>query len=443
MTELLIVLVLVLLNGFFAMSEMAMVTARRAKLLEMGKRSRGARVAVKLSEHPEHFLSTVQVGITLIGVLTGYFGGEAIGLAIASALAGWFPSISHYAEPIGIGLAVFLITLMALIFGELVPKRFALTRAERIAARVAIPMRGLAMVAAPAVWLLSLTTRLVLRLLRVESFSTEKVTEEEIRLMLAESHEQGVLERDERVMMDRVMRLSDRDAESLMTPRTRIVWLDASLPMQDNLTTMREAPFSRYPVHRGSDQEVIGILESKNVIAHIDRKPFELFAKLRAPLFVADSTPALKLLEIFREEAAYMALVVDEYGDIQGMVTIKDMLDAVTGRIGTVVAQAGESAPVVMREDGSYLIDGGVLIEDLRDLLPVSEWPNDEEFDPDYHTLAGLAVARFGRIPKPGEFVDWMGWRFEGVDLDGARIDKLLLRRLEPADPESTVAEPA
>ena len=380
MTELLIVLVLVLLNGFFAMSEMAMVTARRAKLLEMGKRSRGARVAVKLSEHPEHFLSTVQVGITLIGVLTGYFGGEAIGLA---------------------------------------------------------------MVAAPAVWLLSLTTRLVLRLLRVESFSTEKVTEEEIRLMLAESHEQGVLERDERVMMDRVMRLSDRDAESLMTPRTRIVWLDASLPMQDNLTTMREAPFSRYPVHRGSDQEVIGILESKNVIAHIDRKPFELFAKLRAPLFVADSTPALKLLEIFREEAAYMALVVDEYGDIQGMVTIKDMLDAVTGRIGTVVAQAGESAPVVMREDGSYLIDGGVLIEDLRDLLPVSEWPNDEEFDPDYHTLAGLAVARFGRIPKPGEFFDWMGWRFEVVDLDGARIDKLLLHRLEPADPESTVAEPA
>lgn len=429
MTELLIVLVLVLLNGFFAMSEMAMVTARRARLREMGKQSRGARVAAELSEHPEHFLATVQVGITLIGVLTGYFGGEAIGAAISLQLESWLPAIDRYAEPIGVGLAVSLITLLSLIFGELVPKRFALTRAEKIATRVAIPMRGLAVVALPAVWLLSMCTRLVLRILRVQSVDSQQVTEEEIRLMVAESHEQGVIDSDERNMMNRVLRLGDRNAESLMTPRGRIAWLDANASDSENLAVMRETPFSRYPVYRESDQEVLGILEVKTLIGRVGSASLGLLRDLRPPLFVAESTPALKLLDIFRDESASLALVVDEYGDIQGMVTLNDLLGAVLGRLGSSGAgESVESSPVVRREDGTLLVDGSLSIEDLRELLSLSSWPNEQ--DQDYNTLAGLVVDRFGRIPHPGEYFDWLDWRFEVVDLDGARIDKLLLRSL-------------
>lgn len=432
MAELLIVLALVLLNGFFAMSEMSVMTSRKSRLKQLAQASRRAAKALALSEKPEAFLSTVQIGITLIGILTGLFGGEAIGLAIAAWIERVLPALDPYAETIGKSIAVALITFLTLIFGELVPKRLAITAPEKIASVVALPMGWLARAAFPFVWLLSHTTRLVLRLLGLGKDEASTISEEEIRMLVAESHEQGVIDAHERDMVNRVMRLGDRTAASLMTPRNRIAWLDASAPVEESLEVMREHQFSRYPVYRGSDQDVAGILEVKSLIHTIGGDLAErLYHDLRPALFVSESTHAMKLLEIFREEQQSMALVVDEYGEIQGLVTVSDLMGAIVGRLQS-VENTDEDALVVTREDGSLLVDGTLPTEDLRELMDGAALPDAEEGD--YHTLAGMCIAHFGRIPHVGEYFDWAGWRIEVVDLDGARIDKLLLRRLAQHD---------
>ena len=432
MAELLIVLALVLLNGFFAMSEMSVMTSRKSRLKQLAQSSKRAAKALALSEKPESFLSTVQIGITLIGILTGLFGGEAIGLAIAAWIERVLPALDPYAETIGKSIAVALITFLTLIFGELVPKRLAITAPEKIASVVALPMGWLARAAFPFVWLLSHTTRLVLRLLGLGKDEASTISEEEIRMLVAESHEQGVIDAHERDMVNRVMRLGDRTAASLMTPRNRIAWLDASAPVEESLEVMREHQFSRYPVYRGSDQDVAGILEVKSLIHTIGGDLAErLYHDLRPALFVSESTHAMKLLEIFREEQQSMALVVDEYGEIQGLVTVSDLMGAIVGRLQS-VENTDEDALVVQREDGSLLVDGTLPTEDLRELMDGAALPDAEEGD--YHTLAGMCIAHFGRIPHVGEYFDWAGWRIEVVDLDGARIDKLLLRRLAQHD---------
>jgi putative hemolysin len=424
--ELIIVLALILLNGFFAMSEMSVMTSRKSRLKQMAGSSKRAERALALSEKPENFLSTVQIGITLIGILTGLFGGEAIGLTIAEWLQGMFPAFA-YSGVVGKTLAVALITFLTLIFGELVPKRLALTRSEDIAGLVALPMSWLAKIAAPGVWLLSHSTRLVLRVLGLGKDESASVTEEEIRMLVAESHEAGVIDAHERDMMNRVMRLGDRTADSLMTPRNRIAWLDTLAEPEKNIATMRENEFSRYPVFRGNDQDIVGVLEVKSLVTRLVRDDHSLFQNLREPLYVSESTHAMKLLEIFREEQQSMALVVDEYGEIQGLVTISDLMGAVVGRLQS-VENVDEDALVVTREDGSYLVDGSLSIEDLRELMGNAELPDAD--DGDYYTLAGMCIHYFGRIPHAGEYFDWAGWRIEIVDLDGARVDKLLLRTL-------------
>ena len=445
MLELIIVFALVLLNGFFAMSEMSVMTSRKSRLKQMAQTSHRAQRALDLSEKPESFLSTVQIGITLIGVLTGLFGGEAIGMAIAERLQGLFPSLAAsftlvgepqpWSELIGKTLAVALITFMTLIFGELVPKRLAITAPETIAGVVAVPMGWLAKAAFPFVWLLSHSTRLVLRMLGLGKDEATTISEEEIRMLVAESHEQGVIDVHERDMVNRVMRLGDRTAASLMTPRNRIAWLDASAPVEESLEVMREHQFSRYPVYRGSDQDVAGILEVKSLIHTIGGDLAErLYHDLRPALFVSESTHAMKLLEIFREEQQSMALVVDEYGEIQGLVTISDLMGAIVGRLQA-VENTDEDALVVTREDGSLLVGGTLPIEDLRELMGGVALPDAE--DGDYHTLAGMCIAHFGRIPNVGERFDWAGWRIEVVDLDGARVDKLLLARLGGDDDDA------
>ncbi|WP_313217856.1 hemolysin family protein [Stenotrophomonas sp.] len=426
MFELIIVLALILLNGFFAMSEMSVMTSRKSRLKQMAGSSKRAERALALSEKPENFLSTVQIGITLIGILTGLFGGEAIGLTIAEWLQGMFPAFA-YSGVVGKTLAVALITFLTLIFGELVPKRLALTRSEDIAGLVALPMSWLAKIAAPGVWLLSHSTQLVLRVLGLGKDESASVTEEEIRMLVAESHEAGVIDAHERDMMNRVMRLGDRTADSLMTPRNRIAWLDTLAEPEKNIATMRENEFSRYPVFRGNDQDIVGVLEVKSLVTRLVRDDHSLFQNLREPLYVSESTHAMKLLEIFREEQQSMALVVDEYGEIQGLVTISDLMGAVVGRLQS-VENVDEDALVVTREDGSYLVDGSLSIEDLRELMGNAELPDAD--DGDYYTLAGMCIHYFGRIPHAGEYFDWAGWRIEIVDLDGARVDKLLLRTL-------------
>ena len=436
----LIVLLFVLINGFFALSEMSVVTSRKPRLKQMAQQSRRAAKALELAEHPERFLSTVQVGITSMGILAGIFGGDAIGDRVAEAVAPfgfvetartWLATAGFEVEvdqAIGTGFAVAVITYLSIILGELVPKRIALLAPERIASAVALPMAWISKAATPFVWLLSASTRGMLRLLGLNRASDSQVSEEEIRILVAESHEQGVIDADEQKMINRVLRLGDRSSAGLMTPRTRIVWLDAGAPVEETLATMRETPYARYPVYRGNDSEVLGILEVKSLTGLLGRgdgNP-DLFRELRPALFVSESTHALKLLEIFREEHQTLALVVDEYGDIQGMVSSNDLLDAVIGRM-----QASESDEteglLVTRADGSYLVDGRLSSEELREILSLNALPGEEEHD--YHTAAGMVIARFGRIPHAGEYFDWQGWRLEVVDLDGARIDKLLVAR--------------
>lgn len=430
MLELIVVLALIALNGFFAMSEMALVTSRKLRLKQMAEDSRGAAKALALAEHPDNLLSTVQIGITLIGVLTGVFGGDAIGQQIAEWLRAIWPGASEYARPIGIGTAVTLITAGAVIFGELIPKRLALTNPEAIAATVAIPLDALATLAKPIVLALGAINRGVLRLLGIRDDARSAITEEEIQLLVSESHEQGVIDDDERNMMQRVMRLGDRDAESLMTPRTRITWLDAEADFEANLATMRATPFSRYPVYRGGDQDVLGVLEVKSLLHDLDQTRLDLFRELREAVFVAESTHAMKLLEIFREEQQSIALVVDEYGDITGIVTINDVMGAVIGRLQT--SEHYDKEPmVVVRDDGSLLVDGSLPVDDLRELIGSARLPDEDEHD--YHTAAGMLIAQFGRIPHVGEHIEWTGWRIEVVDLDGPRIDKLLLSKSAPA----------
>ena len=431
--ELLVVFALIALNGFFAMSEMALMTSRKLRLKQLAEDpnhpSRGARKALALAEHPDNLLSTVQIGITGIAILTGVLGGDSIGEKIAAWLARSWPSLGEYAHPVGIGTAVILITAGSVIFGELIPKRLALTNPEGIACRVAIPLDALSTAAKPVVLLLGAINRGVLRLLGIRDDARNSITQEEIQLLVSESHEQGVIDLDERNMMNRVMRLGDRTAESLMTPRTDIAWLDAAGSLADNLAVMQETPFARYPVYRGSDSDVAGTLEVKTLLDELGKDTPELFRDIRPPLFVSESTHALKLVEILREEQQSMALVVDEYGDIQGLVTISDVMDAVLGRL-----QAGEAhdeeALVVEREDGSLLVDGGLHNDELRELtgerLAVAE-------ELDYHTAAGLVIAHFGRIPHVGEHFQLGLWRLEVVDLDGPRIDKLLLQRMPDA----------
>lgn len=424
---LLVILLLVACNAFFALSEMSVVTSRKPRLKQLASEQRGARKALELAEHPERFLSTVQVGITLVGVLSGMLVGDALGEMIAAWVAPRLPSAGTYAATIGKVLAVGLITYFTIVFGELVPKRLALLAPERLASLVALPMHWLSRAATPAVWLLSASVRGLLKLMRLGDTEAAHVTEEEIRLLVSESHEQGVIDADERNMMNRVISLGDRDAESLMTPRTRIAWLDAAESLEENLATMRETPFSRYPVYRGSDAEVVGILEVKSLIDRLQAGQFDLFEQLREPLFVSESTPALKLIEILREEQQSLALVVDEYGDVTGIISVNDVLEAVIGRTSS--GEGADAHPlVVTREDGSLLVDGSLDADSLRELLDGRPLPDGD--DRDYNTAAGMVIAHFGRIPVVGEHFEWDGWRIEVVDLDGPRIDKLLLQRL-------------
>ena len=429
MVELLVVLFLILLNAFFALSEMSVVTSRKARLKQRAEDSAGARKALELAEHPERFLSTVQVGITTIGILTGMFGGDAIGAAIGVWIAKHLPAVGKYAGTIGTVLAVGLITYLSIALGELLPKRLALLAPERLAGIVALPMHWLSRAASPAVWLLSATVSALLRLLRVNRTDSSQVTEEEIHMLVSEGHEQGVIDLDERNMLNRVMRLGDRTADSLMTPRTRIAWLDAAAPLAENLATMQEHEFSRYPVYRGDDSDVAGVLEVKTLLDELGKDQPALFQDLRAPVFVSESTHAMKLLEILREEQLSMALVVDEYGDIQGIVTITDIMDAVLGRLQAGEAD-GDEALVVERQDGSLLVDGGLHIDELRELTGERLADADEH---GYNTTAGLTIAYFGRIPHVGEYFQLGQWRIEVVDLDGPRIDKLLLQRMPDA----------
>jgi putative hemolysin len=425
LTEIALVLVLALCNGFFALSEMALVASRTSRLKQMARTSRRARVALRQAEAPERFLSTVQVGITLVMLITGAVAGDALGSHIAAMLHGhglaW---LEPYARVVGIVLGFVLISFIQIVVGELLPKRLALAAPEKVSGYVAMPMLVLSRATAPFVWLLNTSSGLLMRLLRISDKGRDAVTEEEIRLLVAESTEQGVLDTDEQAMVNRVLRLGDRTVDSVMTPRKRIAWLDIDAPRDENVEVMHDTPYSRYPVYRGDESEIVGVVEVKSLLGGITQGSPDLFRTLAKPLYVPATARALDLLEEFRDAETPMALVVDEYGDIEGLVTLNDLLAAVVG-----VSQLGhggeESAPIVQRADGSWLVDGSLSTDDLRELLRLDHLPGEEEHD--FHTAAGMVMTALGHIPQVGETYEWQGIRFEVMDLDGARIDKLLV----------------
>jgi putative hemolysin len=435
--EVVLVILLATINGFFALSEMALMTSRKSRLKHMARSSRRAQLALKLAQTPEHFLSTVQVFITLLGIGTGAALGARIGdeLAVKFADVAW---LNGYAAPVGVALSVSGITFVNMLLGELLPKRIALVSPERFAVAVAMPMRVLTAIASPFAFVLIAITRWVLHLLKLDKATSEQVSEEEIRLLVSESAEQGVIDPDERNMVNRVLRLGDRTVDSLMTPRPRIAWLDAAAPLEENLAVMRESTFARYPVYRDSDKNVLGVLTLKRLPEMLGKTEVDLFAKLAKPLYVPGTARALDLLEEFRDAETRLALVVDEYGDIEGLVTLNDLLVAVVGKSVTPTAS---EAPVVRRPDGSWLIDGSLSTEDLREVLGIGELP--EESEHDFHTAAGMVVANFGRIPHTGEHFEWRGLRFEVVDLDGARVDKILVKHTASASDQASEKENA
>ncbi|MEO8669745.1 MAG: hemolysin family protein [Tahibacter sp.] len=432
--EAIAVVLLAMLNGFFALSEMALMTSRPSRLKALAQTSRRARTALELSQMPEQFLSTVQVFITLLSIGTGTALGARLGDQIAVKLQAInLGVLAPYSVGIGLGLSVSAITFVNMLLGELLPKRVALVDPERIAVVVAVPMRVMTYVAMPFGFVLIGITRWILRVTRLDKASREQVSEDEIRLLVAEGAEQGVIDSDEHNMVNRVLRLGDRTVASLMTPRTRIAWLDVAANQADNLRVLHDTPYARYPVYRANQQDVVGILQTKSLVENLGSAPVDLFRKLSKAVFVPSTARALDLLEEFRDADTPLALVVDEYGDVEGLVTLNDVLSSVLGQSAASIEEQRD-APIVQREDGSYLVDGSLGTDDLRELLGSNQLPNEE--DHDFRTAAGMVMAQFGRIPQVGEAFRWKGFRFEVVDLDGPRIDKLLIELPPSADDE-------
>ncbi len=427
--ELTIVGFLILLNGFFAMSELALVSSRRGRLQQLAQNgNRGARIAMRLADDPTSFLSTVQVGITLVGIFSGAYSGATLASPLADILRP-LPLIGASADTISFALVVITIAYLSLIVGELVPKRLALNNAEGIAASVAGPMALVARLGAPVVWFLRLSTETMLRLLRVKAKPDSTVTEEEVKSMIAEGTDAGIFEPAEKEMIEGVLRLADRPVRSIMIPRPNVDWLDAQGDADALHGQIVRTGHSRYPVSRGNVDNIIGVVQAKDLFDQQRRTgTIDLASAVREPLYVDERLPVLKLLDRFRSSTVHMAVIIDEHGSFQGVVTPTDILIAIAGDLPE---RAGDEEPdAVKRKDGSWLLDGAMAIDDVERKLGVSGLRQEE----DYSTLAGFALRQLGRIPEVGAAFTWRDWRFEVLDLDGRRIDKILATRIEIMD---------
>ena len=423
--ETLILIGLIALNGLFAMSEIALVTARKARLTKLASQGdRAAAIALKLGEDPTRFLSTIQIGITAIGLLNGIVG-EA---ALAAPMSLWLQSLDVPRETADLGataLVVVVVTYVSIVIGELVPKRLAQITPEPIARLVARPMQLLAVVMRPFVMLLSASTHGLLRLVGVRPNQHVSVTEEEIYAMLEEGSRAGIIEKHEQKMARNIFRLDDRQAGSLMTPRADVVFIDIQLPTADNLQRLIESEHSRFPVCNGGLHRLLGVIQAKQVLACIATGQNIDFSAMALPcLHVRETTTGMELLEQFRASPIQMALVIDEYGEVEGVVTLQDVLEAVTGAF---MSGDGDDEWAVQREDGSWLLDGAMPVAEVQDLLELKGIP--EEGRGNYHTLSGMMMLLLGKIPSTGEHADWEGWRLEVVDMDGKRIDKVMAHR--------------
>jgi putative hemolysin len=432
--EVTLLVFLILLNGVFAMSEMALSASRKARLQVMVEAGEpGADTALDLHEHPTKFLSTVQIGITSIGVLNGIVGDAAFSEPLAHWVVQTFGVDARMAGFAATALVVLLITVLTIIFGELVPKRIGQLYPETISRLVAGPMNMLSTATRPLVAFLSLATQGVLRLLGVREDATRPVTEEEIAASLEEGLDAGVIEEQEHQMVRNVFRLDERQIGSMMIPRAEIVWLDADAPAAELIAQVSAAGHTRFPVCRGSLDDVLGVLATQRLVAPLARgEQADVAALIEPPVFVPETLSGMELLEHFRRSNADMVFVVDEYGAVQGVISERDLLEAITGEF---TAPTGEDAWAVERKDGSWLMDGLIPVPELKDRLEIKELPDEDRGR--YNTLAGMIMLLLGRLPRATDAVQWEGWRFEVVDMDGKRIDKVLVARTEPPGEDS------
>ncbi len=424
-----LLLFLIFLNALFAMSEMALTASRKARLQVMVEAGdAGARHAMALHDDPTKFLSVVQIGITSISILNGIVGDAAFSAPFARWLHATFNIGDRAAEISATAMVVVSITFLTIIFGELVPKRIGIQYPEVVARFVARPMEWLSLIARPFVRLLSWCTEATLHLMGFRGVPDRSVTEEEIAASLEEGLDAGVIEAQEHQMVRNVFRLDDRQVGSMMIPRAEIVWLDVASGAEDVLRMIDEAEHSRYPVCRGGLDDVVGVISAQKLLQQAIRgEPFAVDQNLQSPVFVPETLSGMELLEHFRASNTQIVFVVDEYGEVQGMITVRDVLEAITGEFTT---ETDGNPWAVQRDDGSWLFDGLIPTPELKDRLGLKELP--EEDRGRYNTLAGMIMLLLGRLPDAADSVEWEGWRFEVVDLDGKRVDKVLASALTP-----------
>jgi putative hemolysin len=425
-----IVFLLIVVNGFFAMAEIALVSARPARLQPMaGEGSAGAAAALELKADPSRLLATVQIGITVIAVLSGTFGQATLGEPLEAYFTAMPGFIGRYAHVISMAIVVLGISYFSLILGELVPKRVALIDAERIASALARLMRGLAVVGTPIEWLLSASADLILRLLPLRG-EPAPVTDEEITFLLREGVAGGHIPSAETAIVEMALRLGDRRVSAVMTPRTRIEFLDLDDPPDELRRHIRDSAFSRFPVVQGGTHHLAGVVQVKDLYdAALAGGPFDVRASLRTPLFLPNTVMVLRALEVFKTRNDALALVVDEYGDLEGLVTLHDILQALVGELPGGV----DTDPrVVHRDDGSWLFDGMVALDEVKHALQLAHLPGE---DPDFHTLGGYVMARLNRVPMVADQISGAGYRFEVVEMDGRRVDRVLVTPSETTVP--------
>jgi putative hemolysin len=424
--EILIIFLLMIFNGLFSMSEMAVIFSRKARLLQWAKAGNTrAQTALDLAENPNRFLSTIQLGITLIGILAGAFGGTTVARSLEIYLKG-IPFLKGYSHAISLGIVVLGLTYLSIVIGELVPKRLALNNAERIASVMAVPLRWVSAVTHPVVLVLTVSSEWILKLFGYRPSKEPSITEEEIKILIDQGTRDGVFAETEKDIVKSVFRLADREVGVLMTPRLEIVWLDQDAPVEENRTKILENPYSRFPVVQGSLDNVLGVVRAKDLLVQgLSGRLMDLKERMSPPLFIPENAPAMHLLELFKKSRPHLALVVDEYGGIQGLITLNDILESIVGEISS---QDRSTEPqIVQRENGSWLVDGMTPIDEFKEFFGLGQLP--DEGSGHYQTLGGFMMMQMGRVPKSAEHFKWEDLHFEVADMDGKSVDKVIISR--------------
>ncbi len=430
--EILIILLVILINGWFVLSEMSVVASRKARLQQrINAGDERANAALKLLENPNRFLSTVQLGITLVGVLVGALGGATLAGPLSDLIAG-VPSLAAISDSLALITVVVAITFLSMVLGELVPKRIALHYPERIASALSGSMVLISHLFSPIVWLLSNVTDLLMRLLGIKPSTEPPVTEEEIHLLIDQGTQAGVFEESEQEMVEGVFSLGDHRVYSLMTPRTEIIWLDIKDSTEDIRRKIAESDFSRFPVCQDSLDLILGIVKARDLLVpSLAGEAIKLKDKLRPALYIPETTLASRALEIFKEQNRELMLVIDEFGTLQGLLTLHDIIEEIVGDFKL-------EAQATQRQDGSWLLDGMLPVDDFKDIFKTKLLPHEDE----YETLSGFVMMSLGRVPQTADHFEWNSLRFEVMDMDGRRVDKILVTTLPPRSAPTSSKEP-